>query len=88
MARSGRRAAKLVSLTTSLFSAAYARFWPHYMPDTPLQMTPSFDGRAVCYPTEAVLRDYLAWRQVDTHVNNQVTTQMLHAHRACCSIVT
>ena len=35
-------------------------------------MTPSFDGRAVCYPTEQVLREYLAWRQVDTHVNNQV----------------
>ena len=42
------------------------------MAETPLQLTPSFDGRAVCYPTDALLRDYLAWRQVDTHVNNQV----------------
>jgi len=32
---------------------------------------PMFDGRAVCYPTDALLRDYLAWRQVDTHINNQ-----------------
>ena len=35
-------------------------------------MTPSFDGRAICYPTTEILLDYLAWRQVDTHVNNQV----------------
>lgn len=26
---------------------------------------PSFDGRAVCYPTDRALRDYLSWRQAD-----------------------
>ncbi len=31
-----------------------------------------FDGRAVCYPDVQTVRDYLAWRQVDTHVNNLV----------------
>ena len=33
-----------------------------------------FDGRAVCYPDTPTLRDYLTWRQVDTHINNQVYT--------------
>ena len=32
-----------------------------------------FDGRAVCYPDVATLRDYLAWRQADAHINNQVS---------------
>ena len=26
------------------------------------------------YPTDAILRDYLKWRQVDTHINNQYNT--------------
>lgn len=30
-----------------------------------LTMLPTFDGRAVCYPTWENLRDYLSWRQVD-----------------------
>jgi tRNA(His) guanylyltransferase len=28
-------------------------------------------NRQVCYPSDAVLRDYLAWRQADCHINNQ-----------------
>lgn len=40
--------------------------------DTPLKVMPMFDGRAVCYPDIQTLRDYLTWRQVDTHINNQV----------------
>ena len=35
---------------------------------------PSFDGRAVCFPTTRNLRDYLSWRQVDCHVNNLYNT--------------
>lgn len=35
---------------------------------------PTFDGRAVVYPTNANLRDYLAWRQVDCHINNLYNT--------------
>ena len=46
--------------------------WPTLMPGVPLQATPMFDGRVVAYPTLAILRDYLAWRQVDAHINNQV----------------
>lgn len=30
-----------------------------------LAWLPTFDGRAVCYPSERNLRDYLSWRQVD-----------------------
>lgn len=30
-----------------------------------LAMLPTFDGRAVCYPSWENLRDYLSWRQVD-----------------------
>jgi tRNA(His) guanylyltransferase len=40
-----------------------------------LLAAPMFDGRAVLYPSEAVLRDYLSWRQVDTHINNQASRQ-------------
>ncbi|KAK9811954.1 hypothetical protein WJX73_002862 [Symbiochloris irregularis] len=70
----GRRASKLLSLVVSLFTAAYVRFWPHCLPDTELQQTPCFDARAVCYPNNKTLRDYLAWRQADTHINTQYNT--------------
>ncbi|MED6174499.1 hypothetical protein PIB30_069588 [Stylosanthes scabra] len=36
-----------------------------------LKYPPSFDGRAVCYPSIEILKDYLSWRQVDCHINNQ-----------------
>lgn len=68
----GRRASKLTSLLVSLFSASYVRGWSTHFPDTPLLSTPCFDCRAVLYPTDDCLRDYLSWRQVDTHINNQV----------------
>lgn len=35
---------------------------------------PSFDARAVIYPTALNLRDYLSWRQVDCHINNLYNT--------------
>ena len=62
-----------MSLVTSCFTGSYVRFWGEFFPDTQLQWTPMFDGRAICYPTDAILKDYLAWRQADTHINNQVT---------------
>lgn len=42
--------------------------------DRPLQASPMFDGRVVQYPSTRSLRDYLSWRQVDTHINNQYNT--------------
>ena len=67
----GRRASKLVSLVVSCFTGRYVALWPDAFPGRALRRPPMFDGRAVCYPTDAALRDYLAWRQVDTHINNQ-----------------
>jgi tRNA(His) 5'-end guanylyltransferase len=68
-----RRASKLVSLVTSCFTGNYVRQWPEVMAGQELQSTPVFDGRAVLYPSDRHLRDYLSWRQADTHVNNQVS---------------
>lgn len=59
-----RRASKLVSVIASLFAATYVFKWSIYFPGKMLQYAPAFDGRAVCYPSNSTLRDYLSWRQV------------------------
>ncbi|KAI1251704.1 Glucose-responsive transcription factor [Eutypa lata] len=70
-----RRSSKLVSTIASTFTAYYVHLWSSYFPDTPLSPPlPSFDGRAVCYPTVQNLRDYMSWRQVDCHINNLYNT--------------
>jgi tRNA(His) guanylyltransferase len=59
----------------STFTANYVHLWSTYFTDTPLSYPlPTFDGRAVCYPTVQNLRDYLSWRQVDCHINNLYNT--------------
>ncbi|KIW37664.1 hypothetical protein, variant [Exophiala oligosperma] len=42
--------------------------------DLDVEMIPTFDARAVCYPSWENLRDYLSWRQVDCHINNLYNT--------------
>ncbi|KAJ5091365.1 tRNAHis guanylyltransferase Thg1 [Penicillium alfredii] len=71
-----RRNAKLVTTIVSTFTAHYIHQWGTYFPSTPLQppYLPSFDGRAVIYPTTRILRDYMSWRQVDCHINNLYNT--------------
>ncbi|OTB19511.1 hypothetical protein K445DRAFT_314394 [Daldinia sp. EC12] len=70
-----RRASKIVSTIVSTFTAYYVYLWSTYFPDTPLSPPlPSFDGRAVCYPSVQNLRDYMSWRQVDCHINNLYNT--------------
>ncbi|TFK34606.1 Thg1 C terminal domain-containing protein [Crucibulum laeve] len=69
-----RRNVKIVSTLTSLFTASYVFHWPTYFPDTSLQYPPSFDGRIVLYPGDKFIRDYFAWRQADTHINNLYNT--------------
>ncbi|KAJ9293847.1 hypothetical protein DTO271G3_7474 [Paecilomyces variotii] len=71
-----RRCAKLVTTIVSTFTAHYIFKWPTFFPETPLEPSslPSFDGRAVLYPTTANLRDYMSWRQVDCHINNLYNT--------------
>ncbi|KAH6900234.1 putative tRNAHis guanylyltransferase [Thelonectria olida] len=70
-----RRSSKLVSTVVSTFTSNYVHQWPTCFPDTPLSSPlPSFDGRAVCYPSVQNLRDYMSWRQVDCHINNLYNT--------------
>ncbi|CAI7826565.1 unnamed protein product [Closterium sp. NIES-54] len=69
-----RRASKLISVVVSLFAASFVHQWSNHFPSQPLLAPPSFDARAVLYPSTAVLRDYLSWRQVDCHINNQYNT--------------
>ena len=58
----------------STFTAYYTHLWSAHFPDTPLSAPlPSFDGRAVCYPSVNNLRDYLSWRQVDCAFEIPVT---------------
>ncbi|KAF8068103.1 hypothetical protein N665_1151s0001, partial [Sinapis alba] len=69
-----RQSSKIISAITSLFTSTYVIKWEDYFPHKELKYPPSFDGRAVCYPTYKILLDYLAWRQVDCHINNQYNT--------------
>ncbi|KAH0925653.1 hypothetical protein HID58_017909 [Brassica napus] len=65
---------KIISAIASLFTSTYVIKWGDFFPRKELKYPPSFDGRAVCYPTYKILLDYLAWRQVDCHINNQYNT--------------
>ena len=57
---------KLVTTIVSTFTAYYVHSWSQFFPESPLSPPlPSFDGRAVQYPSVANLRDYMSWRQVD-----------------------
>jgi tRNA(His) guanylyltransferase len=70
-----RRSAKLSTQIVSLFAASFVFHWSECMgADVPLRYAPSFDARVVQYPTVAVLRDYLSWRQADCHINNLYNT--------------
>lgn len=62
-----RRASKLVSTVVSTFTAVYVHLWSQYFPGVDLlpNLLPTFDGRAICYPSMVNMRDYLSWRQVD-----------------------
>ncbi|PVH75327.1 tRNAHis guanylyltransferas-like protein Thg1 [Cadophora sp. DSE1049] len=70
-----RRSSKLVTTIVSTFTAYYVHLWSTHFPDLPLTAPlPSFDGRAVQYPSVQNLRDYMSWRQVDCHINNLYNT--------------
>ncbi|KAJ4715520.1 tRNA(His) guanylyltransferase [Melia azedarach] len=69
-----RRASEIVSVIVSFFTSMYAVKWKEFFPQKQLKYPPNFDGRAVCYPSSDIIRDYLAWRQVDCHINNQYNT--------------
>ncbi|KAL0282308.1 UNVERIFIED_CONTAM: tRNA(His) guanylyltransferase 2 [Sesamum angustifolium] len=65
---------EIVSAVVSFFSSMYAMKWKMNFPHKEMKYPPYFDGRAVCYPSCEILLDYLAWRQVDCHINNQYNT--------------
>ncbi|KAJ8620990.1 hypothetical protein MRB53_029519 [Persea americana] len=65
-----RRASKILSVTVSFFTSVYVMKWKEFFPQNKLKYPPTFDGRVVCYPSTAIVQDYLAWRQVDCHINN------------------
>ncbi|KAJ6588401.1 tRNAHis guanylyltransferase [Mycena capillaripes] len=69
-----RRQSKIVSTLTSLFTSSFVFRWASYFPDLPLKYPPSFDGRLILYPSSREIRDYFAWRQTDTHINNLYNT--------------
>ena len=78
-----RRRDKLVSTVVSTFTAGYIFYWDDIfntigdptggIPLDPAYL-PTFDARAITYPTTQNLRDYLSWRQVDCHINNLYNT--------------
>eukprot|EP00268_Persea_americana_P047136 TRINITY_DN4886_c0_g1_i2.p2 TRINITY_DN4886_c0_g1~~TRINITY_DN4886_c0_g1_i2.p2 ORF type:complete len:107 (+),score=15.59 TRINITY_DN4886_c0_g1_i2:234-554(+) len=59
-----RHSSKILSLIVSYFTSAYVMKWREFFPQKELKYPPSFDGRVICYPSTAIVRDYLAWRQV------------------------
>ncbi|KAF9119174.1 hypothetical protein BGW39_000517 [Mortierella sp. 14UC] len=70
-----RREAKIVSTVVSLFTSAYVYYWNDYFTELKRPLYPPvFDGRAVLYPSEVEVKDYFAWRQADTHINNLFNT--------------
>ena len=69
----GRRASKIISTVCSMFTSHYVFNWNKHF-EKELKYPPSFDARAVLYPTERDLRNYLNWRQADCHINNLYNT--------------
>eukprot|EP01132_Coremiostelium_polycephalum_P000555 gene555-699_t len=69
-----RRSSKISSSIVSYFTSQFVYRWKEYFGEYPLRYPPTFDSRAVCYPSIENLRDYLSWRQADTHINNLYNT--------------
>ncbi|EMS53842.1 hypothetical protein TRIUR3_09133 [Triticum urartu] len=69
-----RRESKILSLCVSYFTSLYGMKWKDFFPNKDLREPPYFDGRVVCYPNMKTIHDYLAWRQVDCHINNHYNT--------------
>ncbi|TFK45816.1 tRNAHis guanylyltransferase [Heliocybe sulcata] len=69
-----RRQSKILSLLLSLFTSSYIFHWPKHFSDVELKYPPSFDARIILYPSSQEVKDYFAWRQVDTHINNLYNT--------------
>ncbi|XP_069510026.1 probable tRNA(His) guanylyltransferase isoform X2 [Ambystoma mexicanum] len=69
-----RRASKFMTHVASQFASSFVFYWKDYFTEQPLLYPPGFDGRAVLYPSDQNLKDYLSWRQADCHINNLYNT--------------
>lgn len=69
-----RRASKFMTHVASQFASSFVFYWKDYFAEQPLLYPPGFDGRAVLYPSDQNLKDYLSWRQADCHINNLYNT--------------
>jgi tRNA(His) guanylyltransferase len=58
---------KLITTVASTFTGFFNHLWSGHFPETLLdvKMLPTFDGRAVLYPSIQNVRDYFCWRQAD-----------------------
>ncbi|GAA0164376.1 hypothetical protein LIER_20029 [Lithospermum erythrorhizon] len=70
----GRRPSEVVSVITSFFTSLYVMKWKEFFFLTKLEFSPYFDGRAICYPSNKILLDYLTWRQIDCKINDMYNT--------------
>nr|CAG4649565.1 EOG090X0AR4 [Scapholeberis mucronata]SVE93793.1 EOG090X0AR4 [Scapholeberis mucronata] len=69
-----RRSSKLATNVCSLFTSAFVFHWNEHFPTLKPLYPPVFDGRTVLYPSDQNMKDYLAWRQADCHINNLYNT--------------
>lgn len=69
-----RHASKIESYVNSIFTANYIKYWKMWNNSRSLVMLPTFDARTVPYANDAILKDYLSWRQADVHINNLYNT--------------
>lgn len=63
---------KLISTFVSFFTSNYVFYWKEFFPNKILQYPPSFDARAICYPSIQNIKDYLSWRQADCKKRNLI----------------
>ncbi|QLL32234.1 hypothetical protein HG536_0C04030 [Torulaspora globosa] len=80
-----RRQDKIASLFVSLFTSQYVALWPKFFTNRELDLKhlPFFDARCVAYPNLAIIKDYLSWRFVDTHINNLYNTVFWQLVQKC-----
>ena len=65
----GRSRDEIISGIVSVFASSFVFLWDKYFINLPLQKPPGFDARAVLYPNFEKLKEYLCWRQADSHIN-------------------
>lgn len=80
-----RRCDKIATLFVSLFTSNYVALWPKFFPGVELNIKhlPFFDSRCVVYPNLQIIKDYLSWRFVDTHINNLYNTVFWQLIQVC-----